>query len=161
MRITAVQKFLAAAWPKQTLLAGCFIGIFLLVVSLTVAALLPTLQAFRLWQSSLLLGFCVLLAVPLGLLLGLLGMFLVFVIIVMPLEELGGRLNGAPFHDGDVVRILSGVHHGKSAVVRGKTEKGFLCVDGGEKIPEGESVFHPCQLLRERKAESARRGLTR
>jgi hypothetical protein len=75
----ALGGFLADANPP-----GCFAGTFLLIVSLTFIALAPAVRTFPFWHSTLLLACCIPLAVLLALLLGVLGMFFFFVIIVMP-----------------------------------------------------------------------------
>ena len=90
----------------------------------------------------------------LGIFLGLLGGFSMFIFFIMPLHYLRGRLNGAPFYPGDRIQILSGANKGEIAHICDKMEKGFLRVElAQDALSEGEDVFSPYQLLKENVAE--------
>ncbi len=160
-----MQKIFASDWPMGVMVWPCVVLIPLFVVSLTICALILPFQTFALWQSVLLFLFCGTLSLILGVCLGLVGLFYVFVMILMPLNYVRARLNGSPFHPGDTVQILSGAYKGQITHVYEKIAKGFLRVELGQDAKsKGEDIFAPHQLLREEEAEPSvaqRRGKPR
>lgn len=86
-------------------------------------------------------------AIPLGLLIG----FLSWAVFLTPLYRRRARINGAPFREGDTVRILSGRYRGTVAEVYAVwLERGQFRVDLGEDARKKvEDVFSPTDVLRE------------
>ena len=87
-------------------------------------------------------------AAPLGWILGAIFLWPVFFAV-------GSKVNGAPFEEGDLVRILVGPHRGEVVrVYEVWEERNQVCVDlGGRAKTEATDVFNYTEVCRERKPE--------
>ncbi|HEY4760490.1 MAG TPA: KOW motif-containing protein, partial [Thermoguttaceae bacterium] len=74
--------------------------------------------------------------------------------ILSPIYYDRGLKNGAPFREGDMVRILVGPHRDRIVKVYAMWQGNTVRVELGDKEKrEFKDIFSPAQLLREENAE--------
>jgi hypothetical protein len=74
---------------------------------------------------------------------------LVGVFVLGPIYRARATVNGAPFHQGDIVQIINGRHRGTVAHVYSGWQGGSVRVDLGAVAKESyQDVFAPTEILR-------------
>ena len=137
------QYFFATGWPLYSLLlVSMFVGGILAGVSCE-----PSPAAMVQWQFDLLLSISMLV----GMLVGLLAGLILATPILGPLYYHLGLKNGAPFQEGDRVRVLIGPHRDEIACVYTVwEERNQVRVDIGKQARrEYKDVFGYAQVCRE------------
>jgi hypothetical protein len=146
MTPSRAQYFFARPWLSNAWL----IAVPLVCIVIAVRASGTSSETISEWPSLLLLIGVVTLAALLGYVLALLLGWLVF----GPLYYARGLKNGAPFHEGDLVRILFGTN--RDRVVRvyevWESRDQVRVVLGEQERKDVTDVFSPYQICRERDA---------
>jgi hypothetical protein len=137
-----MQYFFAGNWPMKIWLAA----VSLLCIFLAWRTCEPSMTSFRDWHFLVLFVGAILLAPVFGCYVSLLFMWF----ILGPVYYARGRLNGAPFHEGDHVQILVGLHRGRVVRVYAIwAERNQVRVELGEQKTKGVSdVFSYFQVCR-------------
>jgi hypothetical protein len=126
MKPSPMQHIFAKDWPTKAYLS--LLGIISIVVSIFAfgRGSFPAISVLSDWHFLLLILLCS----PLV----FFGLLRATSFVLNPVYDLGAKLNGAPFHVGDSVRILVGPYRGR--VVRIYSvwhERRQICVDLGEQ----------------------------
>jgi phosphate/sulfate permease len=137
-----MQYLIAGNWPLKIWLTA----VSLLCIFLAWHACQPTMASFRDWHFLILFVSVIVLAPVLGCFVS----FLFILFILGPIYYARGRLNGAPFHEGDHVQILVGPHRGRVVRVYAIwAERNQVRVELGEQTKKGASdVFSYFQVCR-------------
>jgi hypothetical protein len=146
MTPSRAQYFFARPWLTN----AWRISVPLACIVIAVASAGMSSDAFGEWLSLLLLLGIVLLA-------ALLGYFLAFLLgwlVLGPLYCARGLKNGAPFREGDLVRVLAGAHRDRVVRVYEVWESGdqVRVALGDKERKDATDVFAPYQICRERDA---------
>jgi len=139
-----VQYLFAKNWP-----AKIYISVAALSSVWAVFALCqPVGEMFTNWQTAVIFVVSIIAAPVLGFCVALGFGYL----ILRPIYYFRAKLNGAPFHVGDRVRILVGPYRDRVAEIYAVwSERGQVGVEPGEpRIAEGGEVYQFTQICRER-----------
>ncbi len=154
MKPTKAQYFFAKGCWIQIVLGPFMIGLPLLTAAVVLSTIVPTLEPLSQMWNLLRLAFWIVISLVLGFLLAIL--VCVFLAeILQPFIRIRERKNGAPFREGDIVRILSGRHRDRVVRIYDSSWYGngvvraAMRVDLGEKEREEfKDVFEPWKLFR-------------
>ena len=148
MEPTRTQYFFATGrWIQAVFLPIC-IGVPLLTVAIVVRGLAPTLEPLSEAWNLLRLLVWIVTSLVLGVLSSLV-ICLMVRLMLEPIVHIRERINGAPFREGDSVRILSKPHRDRVVRVYASWEGSSVRVDlGQDERDKRKDIFYPWELLR-------------
>ncbi|MBI3098556.1 MAG: hypothetical protein HYY93_09995 [Planctomycetes bacterium] len=143
MTPTGFQYWFASAWPALAArsIGLCVFGCAILCTAVATTALWPVVEFQPHWTNWAWYLFHLLAALLFGLLVGFLIGLYWMILFLFPVQWLRARMNGAPFQEGDWVRILAGAQRDRIVRVKGPWPRGEVQVDMGED-EAGDNTHH-------------------